>query len=109
MNYYSRPGIVYQPNKDRIPKIKHAACKVMEVTSDEFNSRRRTRNFVLARQIFWHKMRHDYPNISLKSLAGMVGTQRDHSTVIHGIRTIDSLLEVDKGIKSIYRQFESMI
>ena len=97
----------FRPASERIPKVKLAACNAMGITPDEFNSDKRTRRFVLARQMFWHKMRKDCPNVSLSELGKMCGRIRDHSTVIHGINTIDNLLRFDRDVQDKYKVFLS--
>ena len=48
------------------------------------------------------------PNITLKEIGSFLGG-RDHSTVIHGIKTAGDLIETDKQFREEYKRLESFI
>jgi chromosomal replication initiator protein len=59
-------------------------------------SKGRTRPAVMVRQVFFYlARRHEY--ISLNQI-GLYSGGRDHSTVIHGVNTIENLMLYDKQL-----------
>lgn len=69
-------------------------CDFFEVEEDDVRGKRRKRELVLARHTFWYVMRK-YKHHTLKYIAWQWG-KRDHSTVIHAVKSISDLIDVDK-------------
>ena len=69
-------------------------CEFYHITLDEIKSKSRKREHVLARQVamVYLKEKTDY---SLKRI-GSLFENRDHSTVIHALKSIQDLLDTDK-------------
>jgi chromosomal replication initiation ATPase DnaA len=75
-------------------------------------SERRFRSYVVPRQIMMYFIKEYNNEVSLKSIGQFLGG-RDHSTVIHGLTTVNDLLDTDakftetvnsirKGLDAIY-------
>ena len=80
------------------------------VSLDQFTSAKRAREYVEARQAFF-LIAHTNTKATYKAIAKMAGN-RDHSTVIHGIQTMNDLMFSDpkrfKWIKEIIEKGEPM-
>lgn len=73
-----------------VKPIIELVCDQLIVTEKELMGMNRYRRFVEARQIVgWFARR--YTNLSLQAIGNVVGN-RDHTTVLYGIRNIDRLM-----------------
>jgi len=75
---------------------------------DKIKSTSRKRELVVPRQMFCYITRFNMPNVTLKEIGKYLGN-RDHSTVIHGIRTAGDLIETDKQFREEYEKLETFI
>ena len=75
---------------------------------DQIISTSRKRELVVPRQMFCYITKFNMPNVTLKEIGKYLGN-RDHSTVIHGIRTAGDLIETDKQFRQEYERLESYI
>ena len=75
---------------------------------DQIKSTSRKRELVVPRQMFCYITKFNMPNVTLKEIGKYLGN-RDHSTVIHGIRTAGDLIETDKQFRQEYERLESYI
>ena len=75
---------------------------------DKIMSTSRKRELVVTRQMFCYIAKFNMPNVTLKEIGNFLGG-RDHSTVIHGIRTAGDLIETDKQFRKEYEKLESYI
>jgi chromosomal replication initiation ATPase DnaA len=77
----------------RIDDVLRVCCKYFDLTSNQIKSERRTAPVVYARQIAMYLCKYlttkSYPEIG-RRLGG-----RDHTTVLHGHRKVESLLPKD--------------
>lgn len=80
--------------------IARASASACSITVQQMQSKSRKRELVEARQIFF-KLARALTNKSLKKI-GECMSNKDHATVIYGIRAIDELLLVDSDIKRKY-------
>ena len=67
----------------------------------EIKSSSRKREYVVCRQNFCHIAKAFIPHITLKGI-GRILNNRDHSTVIHSIKTAGDSIEYDKKYKKEY-------
>ena len=68
-------------------------------------SKTRRREAVIARQLFFYVARKLFKGrYTLKNI-GKISGGRDHSTVLHGIKTIEDLMSVDKSINNWTNSF----
>lgn len=90
-------GITYTTEVRPVPEISYRLEHIAEAVSKaamigliELKSERRFKNAVLARHIIFYLGRK-YTLLSLPRMGQLIG-KRDHSTVLHGIRRIEDLL-----------------
>lgn len=68
------------------------------VTVNEMKDKTRKREIVVARQVAMYFAKN-YTNLSLKTIGAHFGN-RDHSTVIHALTSVNDLMDTDKKFKS---------
>lgn len=70
------------------------------ITHEELQSKTRKRHIVEARQVcHWMiKNRVCYNNLSLNAIGHMIGG-KDHATVMHSVKTVDNLIEIDRSFR----------
>jgi len=68
------------------------------VTIEQMKDKTRKREIVVARQVSMYFAK-EYTNMSLKSIGSNFGN-RDHSTVIHAIQSVNDLMDTDKKFNS---------
>lgn len=111
MNYMCVPGIKEQYRSINAPMI--TPDKIIEIVCDHFKlavkevqSRSRVREFVYARNIIFYLLRK-HTKMSLKSSGELFG--RDHTTVIHGIETLNNLMYTDTDVRSEVELIEEKV
>ena len=67
------------------------------LTFDDLCAARRTRDWARPRQMAMYAVHHLCPHMSLPAIGRMLGG-RDHTTILHGIRKITSLIIADAAI-----------
>jgi chromosomal replication initiator protein len=96
------PASRRQPSID---EIQTATCDVLRVSRAELDSPRRATNVVRARQLAIYVARNS-TSASLAEIARAFG--RDHSTVLHSIRTVEKRLEpgsdVHRALEAIHER-----
>lgn len=103
------PRARYLPPKlaNSILTILKVVCAVTKITPKEVCSNRRTAPVVEARQIIMYLCRnytgHSYPEIG-RRLGG-----RDHTTIIHGFRSIESKRLTDERLDALVKALETAI
>ena len=90
-----------QPRKLPIEKIKEAVCKVFDTTPEIIDSRIRFQPHAMARQFCYY---YALPGRSYVSVGHHFN--RDHGTIMHGVRKIRSLCEDDWQIKAYLQEIE---
>lgn len=80
---------------DRLERIKRAVCDVLHLAPADMTSRRRPPALVRGRQVAMYVARTQ-TDLSLAEIAR--GFDRDHSTVIHSIHSIEKQLETGSDI-----------
>jgi chromosomal replication initiator protein len=89
------PRTASTQSTDRLEQIKSAVCDVLHLAPADMTSKRRSPSVVLGRQIAMYAARRQ-TDLSLAEIAR--GFDRDHSTVIHSIRSIEKRLETGSDI-----------
>ncbi len=79
----------------------------MNVTLEEFQSKSKKREIVMARQLAMYFARK-YANCSYSMIGKKCGN-KDHSTVIYAIQTVENLIEKDKQIRALASEIEKNI
>ncbi len=97
--------------KDRIKEVvcKHYGLDPATITQ----TKSRKRELVFARQLIMYFMKK-YTKMSLKSIGSEFagasnGKKKDHTTVIHSIRTVNNLMDTDEVVLNEVKQIEIQI
>ena len=105
MTYFSAPGIPHDPN-EIISKLFKKIEKELGVTRAQLVSSSRKRTLVIPRQIFCHIL-YRTGKFSLGAIGQLLGN-RDHTTVIHSVKSVTELLEIkDAQVTEIYNKIKS--
>ena len=104
MTYFSAPGIPHDPEN-----IVDALFKLVElrlgITKEQIGSKSRKRTLVIPRQIVAYIL-YRTGKFPLATIGDLMN--RDHTTVIHSVRTVSELLEVkDPQLTEIYNKIKS--
>jgi chromosomal replication initiation ATPase DnaA len=70
------------------------ACKIWGVTYEQFKSRKKTKDIVSARYFFFYWACEVNKCMSLSQIGDKAN--RDHATVLHGVRTVKNISEFNK-------------
>lgn len=86
-------------NNDWINRIlkfyAHLVCDYFEIPVSSIKIKSRKREYAVPRQVFWYLVKkYNGKSITLKDIGSYSGG-RDHSTIIHGINTVDYLSEYE--------------
>jgi hypothetical protein len=73
-------------------------CDLFQCTLDELYSKTRLRQVVMARQLCMTVLK-EFSGMSLSQIGSRYG-DKDHSTVIHSIRTVKNLYATDKAYRA---------
>lgn len=92
----------------KFDKLLNLLSKFYAQPKKEILSTCRRRELVVPRQMFCYITKFNMPNVTLKEIGKYLGN-RDHSTVIHGIRTAGDLIETDKQFRKEYEKLEEFI
>ena len=108
--YYALIGVgeVVSSGLNRMPVKRISADCILEGVAlfygysiPEIKSACRKREYVVCRQNFCHIAKAVIPHITLKGI-GRLLNNRDHSTIIHSIKTAEDCLTYDKKYKQEY-------
>lgn len=94
MNPYTFPGLP-EMNTDA-DTVKRVIAKEFGISIDAMMSRSRVRSHSTARHVFCYIMRQ-YTDMRHREIGDMIG--RDHSSVIHAVKNIAGLIEVNTSVK----------
>lgn len=102
---YAIPGLIEKQdqNKMLVDRIIYAVCDYYKLTFDELKRRERYRAIVTGRQMIMYLLR-EKTNMSLKAIGEIFG--KDHTTIIHAVRTFSGHLKYDDAVK---RDYQSVI
>jgi chromosomal replication initiator protein len=81
--------------------IENTVCEYIQCTPTEINSKTRKRKFVEGRQICHHISKK--LNLASLSIIGYRFGNKDHATVLHSNRLVDTLLKTDKNFQKKYK------
>lgn len=80
-----------------VENIKQLVAKYFDVPIEKLHSKTRLRDVVMARQLSMY-LAKNYTNSSLKVIGDSFGG-RDHSTVIHSLKTVQDMMDTDALFK----------
>lgn len=81
---------------------------LLDLSDENMKGSIRKREIVIARQLFYYGCKALFPDIPLKAIGRFMG-HRDHSTVIHGVKTINNLCDIDKGFLKQVNKYRRII
>jgi chromosomal replication initiator protein len=88
----------------KIEYIVNEVCKFYDISEEDIKGKARYRPICFPRQMAMALCKSIYSELSLKFIGNHFGN-RDHSTVIHAVKTIDNLCQTDKQIKLEFDNF----
>ncbi len=104
-SYYAIPGLPnYEKKRLEPADMIKLTAKFFNLSVSQILSKHRYRELVIARHLFYYYGRA--VGYGWRTLAIATGG-RDHTTAIHGYKTIADLIEVDKETKKLYDQFHA--
>ena len=90
-----------------IDQIISCTCEYFNVREDELFGKSRKANIVIVRQMSMY-LAHKHTKLTTSKIGVYVGN-RDHATVLHGIKTIDGRLKVDKELRQHLSDLEKKL
>lgn len=105
LKYY----IIPKPNKLNKKTSINDIIKIIQEESGLKNILKdtRKRNYVDARRIFYHILRN-YHRLSLDKIGKLAGN-RNHATVLHGLRSVEFLIKSDPSIGELFNRVSDRI
>lgn len=88
---------VPRQNEPTVQRIQRFVAHYYSIRSEEMVSQRRSRDVARPRQIAMYLVRELTP-LSYPAIGRLFG-KRDHTTVIHAVRTVEDLTEVNRTIR----------
>jgi chromosomal replication initiator protein len=88
-------------------RICQIVCTHFGVSDEQFNSKKRTRDIALARQVAMHLCKA-YTKMPLSAIGNAIG-KKNHATVLHACKTINNLLETDRDFRHQMEEIERKI
>lgn len=85
-------------NQTTVPDVVDAVCRHYQVDEKDIKGRQRARKIVLPRQVAMYLLREE-TEISLEEIGRAMGG-RDHTTVLHGIKKIETAMENDVQLRA---------
>lgn len=98
----SQPTRIYHMPTDKIDRIIHSVTRATMITREEMEGSSRKAHIVRARHIAFKLMR-DKTKLSYISIGGYFN-HRDHSTVVHGVNSINHQMNYCPIIQSIMKR-----
>jgi chromosomal replication initiator protein len=97
-------------SKDRLnlPDIMSAVCNYYQVESRHLFGIKRNRPYVRPRQIVCYIAKYNIPDITLKEIGRYLGN-RDHSTVIHSVRSVEDEMSYNKRFETEINEIKGML
>lgn len=98
---------VADPHVNSILKILKMVSRATDISTTEICSKRRTGAVVTTRQIVMYLCRH-HTHHSLPEIGRRLGN-RDHTTVLHGVRQIERKRKMDAALDETLKCFETSL
>ncbi len=90
-----------------IDHIKEVVCESLGITTEDFESTRRTREIAQARQIAMY-LSKKHTKAPLTTIGSAIGG-KNHATVLHSCKQISNLLDTDKGFRAQMEEIERKV
>jgi chromosomal replication initiator protein len=92
----------------RLEEIAETVRKYYKIEKKDFIGESRYRYLAEPRQMYCYISKKRLNKVGLKSIARFIG-DRDHSTVIHAIRKIDTLIDFEKEMQEDYKEINKIL
>ena len=99
--------VKYTRREITVERICQVVCGHFNLNEELFNSKKRTRNIALARQVAMHLCKH-HTKMPLSAIGNAVG-KKNHATVLHACKTIKNLMDTDKEFRLQMEEIERKI
>jgi len=99
----SRKNYLKTKDMTQLQELFNHICNVEGITPSEALKKTRKREIVQVRQKYFKIAQKN--NLGSSAKIGKV-TGQDHATVIHGIKTVNNLIDVDKQFRESYKRLE---
>lgn len=94
ISIYAIPGLKLQTKED---VIEQAVCEVFETTPEKIRQKTRLHKVVEPRMMAMYLLK-SYTNLGVNAIGNYIGGYH-HATVLHAIKTVETLKEVDSIFK----------
>lgn len=81
-------------------------ANVMNIGYHKACDKKREREYVMVRHFYYFIMKK-YSTVSLQEISKEVG--KNHATVLHGVKNVANLIEVDKGVRALWQKIEKEV
>jgi chromosomal replication initiator protein len=88
-------------------RICQVVCAHYSMSEEQFNSKRRTRDIALARQVAMYLCK-SHTKMPLSAIGAAIGG-KNHATVLHACKTVGNLLETDKDFRAQMEEIQRKI
>lgn len=110
-NYFGLPGLKGQdifPSYSKYNSIvlMEICCNYFGVTEKEVRGWRRFRRIVTARQVFFYLLKK-FTKLTLTGIGKEFN--RDHTTIIHSIKTVNGFIQIDPDFKKDIENIETIL
>lgn len=99
--------VKYSQKEVSIDQIQSIVCENMNVTLEQINSTKRTRNIAQARQVAMY-LSKAYTNAPLTAIGAAIGG-KNHATVLHACKTVSNLMETDRAFRNQIEQMQKLL
>jgi chromosomal replication initiator protein len=82
------------PMNEYLKHIENVICMEFRIQPIELHTKSRRRDLVLVRYCIWYLLKKHYL-VTLRNLGNIYG-KYDHTTIIHGLNTIESMIATDE-------------
>ncbi|MDL2230542.1 chromosomal replication initiator protein DnaA [Alistipes sp. OttesenSCG-928-L06] len=96
--------VKYTKKEITVERICQIVCDHYELNEEQFNSKKRTREIALARQVAMHLCKQ-HTKMPLSAIGNAIG-KKNHATVLHACKTINNLMETDKEFRQQLDEIE---
>ena len=92
------------PKEVSIGQIRKVVCDFMEISEDELDSPKRTRDIAQARQVAMY-LSKKHTTLPLSVIGSSIGG-KNHATVLHACKAVNNLIETDKAFARTMDELE---
>ena len=90
-----------------INRITEIVCDYFDISPEDFNSTKRTREVAQARQVAMY-LAKQHTKLPLAAIGSAIGG-RNHATVLHSCKSVSNFMETDKVFKAQIEEIEKIV